>query len=157
RGWRGTERLPRWPARRPARPTPASPGRSRAAPDRPRRRRRPSASRTGTRSAPYATSLPHRKRAGRGPTERFCALDVGSRGSKATATAQNRAGAPAGPHPLMRAVMTNDVCDHVEATASAPDDEGWVAAEIPIESLPRARGEPPRLGPEIVVESPPEL
>ena len=57
----------------------------------------------------------------------------------------------------MRAVMTNDVCDHVEATASAPDDEGWVAAEIPIESLPRARGEPPRLGPEIVVESPPEL
>ena len=53
--------------------------------------------------------------------------------------------------------MSRDVCDHLDRTASAPDATGWMTGEIPIESLTHARGELLRLGPEIVVESPPEL
>jgi len=57
----------------------------------------------------------------------------------------------------MSDVMSRSVCDHFDQTATAPDAAGWMTGEIPFESLTHARGELLKLGPEIVVESPPEL
>ncbi len=45
----------------------------------------------------------------------------------------------------------------VELTASNPDDEGWVRAEIPVESTMHALGEVFKLGWGVQVLDPPDL
>lgn len=49
------------------------------------------------------------------------------------------------------------VTDAVDRTAGAPDDDGWVTATIPIESMPQAESDLLRLGPQVEVRSPAEL
>lgn len=63
---------------------------------------------------------------------------------------------PAGRRRLAE-LMAGPVVAAVERTAGPPDDEGWVTATVPIESLQHAESEMLRLGPEVEVRSPAEL
>ena len=53
--------------------------------------------------------------------------------------------------------MSSAVISAVEATASAADDDGWVSAVVPIESLIHAQQDFLRLGAEVEVLDPAEL
>ncbi|GGK79451.1 transcriptional regulator [Sphaerisporangium melleum] len=53
--------------------------------------------------------------------------------------------------------MSSAVADAVAETAGPPDDQGWITATVPIESLTHAHGEFLKLGAEVVVLDPPEL
>ena len=53
--------------------------------------------------------------------------------------------------------MGSEVVQSLAATASGPDDRGWVTASIPIESVGHAQQELLRLGAEVEVVDPPEL
>jgi len=57
----------------------------------------------------------------------------------------------------LRDLLGKESADRFDATASAPDDAGWVGGEIPYESITHARTELLKLGPDLVVESPAPL
>lgn len=57
----------------------------------------------------------------------------------------------------IRKLMDAAVATAVEATASAPDPDGWITAIVPIESLDHAHTEFLKFGAELEVLQPPEL
>ncbi|HEY3502428.1 MAG TPA: YafY family protein [Actinocatenispora sp.] len=63
---------------------------------------------------------------------------------------------PAGRRRLTE-LMAGPVVAAAERTAGPPDDEGWVTATVPIESLQHAESDMLRLGPQVEVCSPAEL
>ncbi|MFF0572473.1 helix-turn-helix transcriptional regulator [Streptosporangium saharense] len=54
-------------------------------------------------------------------------------------------------------LMSSAVISAVEETAGTPDDQGWITATVPIESLTHAQSEFLRLGAEVEVLDPPDL
>ena len=63
----------------------------------------------------------------------------------------------AGGRQRMRELLSQAVIDAVDATATGPDEHGWVTAVVPIESLEHAQAEFLRLGAEVEVIAPDSL
>ncbi len=57
----------------------------------------------------------------------------------------------------LREIASDAVVAAVDATAGPPDEDGWVRAAVPIESLTHAHGDLLRLGAEVEILSPAAL